>query len=111
MFSAIEVGETRPIIVDASQAGKTDAPCTVTAIGPKGNTKDLPLKKIPEGYEALYAPLEVGPNKVKVEYSGKEIPKSPFPVDVQPKGKAPKEKPVTVKGLETRKLLLKKKDL
>ncbi|XP_052780237.1 filamin-A-like isoform X2 [Mya arenaria] len=94
----IEVGETRPITVDTTGAGKTDAPCKVTAIGPKGDTKDLPVKKVPQGYEALFAPLEVGPNKVKVEYANKEVPKSPFPVEVKPKSK---DAPVKVKGLET----------
>lgn len=76
----------------------------MTAITPKGDTKDLPTKKIPEGYEVMYAPLEVGPHKIKVEYANREIPKSPYPVEVQPKSKdKPKETPATVKGLETRK--------
>ncbi|XP_052286873.1 filamin-A-like isoform X5 [Dreissena polymorpha] len=98
----IEVGEVRPIEIDTTQAGKTDAPCQVTAIGPKGDKKDLPTKKVPKGYETTYAPLEVGPHQVKVEYGNKEVPKSPFSVDVQPKSKdKPKLAPIEVKGLET----------
>ncbi|XP_053377764.1 filamin-A-like isoform X5 [Mercenaria mercenaria] len=97
----IEVGEKRPIQVITKDTGKPDAPCKVTAIAPKGDTKDLPTKKIPEGFETLYAPLEVGPHKIKVEYANREVPKSPYPVEVQPKSGKPKETPVTVKGLET----------
>ncbi|KAL4226921.1 hypothetical protein ACF0H5_014899 [Mactra antiquata] len=96
----IEVGEKRPIEVITTSTGKSDAPCKVTAIGPKGDTTELPEKKVPEGYEAIYAPLEVGPHKIKVEYAGKEVPKSPFPVDVVPKGKEKPEKPVKVTGLD-----------
>lgn len=102
-ITAIEVGETRPIEINTASTGKQEAPCKVTAVGPKGDTADLPTKKTPEGYETTYAPLEVGPHKIKVDFAGKEVPKSPYPVDVVPKGK---EKPVTVKGLETRKFHL-----
>ena len=83
-----------------AETGKPNEPCQVTDIGPRGDMKPLPVKKTPEGYETLYAPLEVGPHMIKVEYAGKEVPKSPFPVQVQPKGK---EAPVKVKGLEARK--------
>lgn len=98
-LTAVEVGETRPIQVLTANTGKPNEPCLVTDIGPRGDTKNLPVKKIPEGYETLYAPLEVGPHKIKVEYAGREIPKSPIPVEVQPKSK---EGPVKVKGLEAR---------
>ena len=54
----------------------------------------------------MYAPLEVGPHKIKVEYANREVPKSPYPVEVQPKSGKPKEVPVTVKGLETRKHIM-----
>lgn len=109
------VGETRPIEILTKEAGKSDALCKVQAVGPKGDTQDLPTQQTPEGYVTSYAPLEVGPHKVKVEYASKELPKSPFPVEVKPKsgeapmdvsGEAPKDVPVTVKGLETRKFVL-----
>ena len=100
--TAIEVGETRPIEIVTKDAGKPDLPCKVQAIGPKGDTKDLPTKSNPDGYETTYAPLETGPHKIKVEYAGREIPKSPIPVEVKPKSKDKPTK-VDVKGLETRK--------
>jgi len=72
-------------------------------VEPKGTTKDLPVKETPEGFETTYAPLESGPHKVKVEYANKEVPKSPYPVEVTPRTKGEKEPKVEVKGLETRK--------
>lgn len=95
------MGEKRPIQVNTANSGKPNEPCQVTAVGPRGDTKNLPTNKTPEGYETLYAPLEVGPHQIKVEYAGREIPKSPFPVEVQPKSK---DAPTKVKGLEARKL-------
>ena len=98
LFLAVTVGEKRPIDI---KTGKPDAPCKVTSTNPKGRPEDLPTTKTKDGYQAIFAPLEVGPYKVKVEYAGKEIPKSPFSVPVEPKTDLNK---VEVKGLETRKL-------
>ena len=97
MILAVTVGEKRPIDI---KTDKPDAPCKVTATNPKGKPEDLPTKKTKDGYQATFAPLEVGPYKVKVEYAGKEIPKSPFNVPVEPKIDMNK---IEVKGLETRK--------
>ena len=96
-FLAVTVGEKRPITITT---GKPDAPCKVTATNPKGRPEELPTTKTKDGYQTTFAPLEVGPYKVKVEYAGKEIPKSPFSVPVEPKMDLDK---VEVKGLETRK--------
>jgi len=84
------------------ETSKPEAP-KLTATNPKGKTSDLPTKKTKDGFEAIFAPLEEGPFKIKVEQpAGKEVPGSPFGVEVQPKTDTSK---VTVKGLETRKYL------
>lgn len=83
-----------------STTGRPDAPCKVEVINPHGQTKELPTKKIPEGYTATLAPDEVGPHKVKVQFNNKEIPKSPFSVMAEP---AIDFNKVTVSGLEERK--------
>lgn len=98
MLKAVTVGEKRPIKIVSS---KPDAPCKVTATNPNGKTSDVPTKKVPDGHEALFAPLEEGPFKVKVEHNGKEVPESPFSVKVQP-AKCDISK-IQVKGLERRK--------
>ena len=87
---------------------KKDAPCKVTCTNPKGKTTELPVKKSPEGYTTSLTPTEPGPHKVSVDFDKKPVPKSPFTVDVQPKGAKPsKAEPgkseITVKGLDTRK--------
>lgn len=87
----------RPVTVTG---GKPEAPCKVTATSPKGKPSDIPTKKIKDGYEATFAPLEEGPYKIKVEQAGKEVPGSPFGVEVKPKTDVTK---IEVKGLETRK--------
>ena len=97
---AIEVDEVRPIKVDTTAAGRPDAPCHVTMTNPRGEVFELPAQKIPEGYEAIFAPLEPGPHLVNVNFAGKEVPKSPFPVTVEPKCDVGA---VDVLGLETRK--------
>ena len=86
--------ETRPVTGDA------EIPCKVTASTPKGQTMFLPSKKIPEGYECTFAPKEEGPHKIKVEYAGHEVPKSPVHVKVEPKLDIKK---LQVKGLDERK--------
>lgn len=96
---AVTVGEKRPVTITT---GKPDAPCKVTATNPKGKPSDVPTKKLKDGYEATFAPLEDGPYKVKVEYAGKEAPGSPFAVEVKPKVDLSS---IEVKGLETRKCL------
>ena len=92
--------EVRPIKVNTTAAGRPDAPCRVTTTNPRGEVKELPAQKIPEGYQANFAPLEPGPHLVNVNFAGKELPKSPFPVTVEPKVDIGA---VDVLGLETRK--------
>lgn len=94
----MNVGEKRPITVTG---GKPDAPGKITATNPKGQPSDVPTKKVKDGFEGIFAPLEDGPFKVKVEQDGKEVPGSPFSVEVKPTVDVSK---VEVKGLETRKL-------
>ena len=86
LFTAVEVGEIRPIKVDTAKCGVVDAPCQITATNPLGAVRELPLQKTPTGYEGQFAPLEEGPHLVAVKYAGKELPKSPFPVSAVPQG-------------------------
>lgn len=100
LLIAIEVGEARPIQINTQKTGKQDAPCRVTATNPKGQTKELPTKPTPEGYQTVFAPLEEGPHKVNVNFAQKDVPKSPFTIQVEPAVDVSK---VEVMGLETRK--------
>lgn len=72
---------------------------------PKGKTFDLPVTTTDKAFETTITPREVGPHKVHVEYNGKEIPDSPYTVDVMKPIDISK---VTVSGLDTRKCLLSK---
>ena len=98
--SAIEVGENRPIDIDTSATGKPDAPCQVMVATPYGQMAELPTYPKPTGYETLFAPLEPGPHLVHVAFNEKEIPNSPFSVNVEPRTEVGR---VHVMGLETRK--------
>lgn len=80
------MGEIRPVTVETAQTGVVDAPCQVTSTNPAGQVRELPLQPTPTGYEAQFAPLEEGPHLVAVKYAGKEVPKSPFPVQAVPQG-------------------------
>ena len=62
---------------------------------------NLPTKKTPQGFETTFAPLEPGPHKVRVEFAGSDVPKSPFTVPVEPS--RAELKGVEVTGLDTRK--------
>ena len=104
-MAAIKLGETRPIMVDTTSCGKPDAPCKVFAKGPHSPYEQLPTKKTKDGFECDYTPKESGPSSVKVEYSGKELPKSPYVVNVESDVDISK---VAIKGLESRKLKLSK---
>ena len=84
-----------------STTGKPDAPCKVEVTNPRGQKKEVPTKKIPEGYIATVTPEEVGPHKVNVQFNNKEIPKSPFNVMAEP---AIDWNKVAVSGLQERKL-------
>ena len=86
VITAVEVGEIRPVTVDTAKCGTVDAPCQITATNPVGQVRELPLKKTPTGYQGQFAPLEEGPHLVAVKYAGKEVPKSPFPVNAIPQG-------------------------
>ena len=97
---AIEVGENRPIDIDTSSTGKPDAPCKVSVTNPRGLMAELPTQPKPSGYETLFAPLEPGPHLVNVTFNEKEVPNSPFSVNVEPKADVGR---VQVTGLETRK--------
>ena len=101
-FTAIPLGESRPISIDTTATGKPDAPCRLFAKGPNSPYTEIPTKKTKEGYEALYTPKEPGPNAVKVELAEKEVSKTPFVVNVEAEFD---EKKVEVKGLESRKFI------
>ena len=85
-----------------STTGKPDAPCKVNVTNPRGQTVELPTRKIPEGYTATLAPQEVGPHRVNVDFNGKEVPKSPFNVMAEPAIDFSK---VKVSGLDKRKYI------
>lgn len=57
-------------------------PCNISALNPKGRSTNLKTKQVTEGFETVFSPWDAGVHKVKVEYAGKEIPGSPFEVDV-----------------------------
>ena len=78
------VGKEREIDVLTSNAGKSDVPARVTVTAPSGKKKELPDKKIPDGYATFFTPTEVGTHKVEVTYNAASVPKSPFKVDVLP---------------------------
>jgi len=84
VFLAIQVGEARPVTVNTVMTGKPDAPCQATVTTPKGQKVNLIMQQTPEGYQTVLAPMEPGPHKVNVNFAGKEVPKSPFTVQVEP---------------------------
>lgn len=100
MFLAIQVGESRPVQINTAMTGKPDAPCQATVTNPKGQKVNLLMQQTPEGYQTVFAPMEPGPHKVNVNFAGKEVPKSPFNVQVEP---AVDVGAVEVLGLEKRK--------
>ena len=101
-FTAIPLGETRPISIDTTTCGKPDEPCKLFAKGPTSPYIEIPTKKTPKGYEAQYTPTEAGPNAVKLEYAEREYSKTPFMVDVETDID---ELKVLVQGLEARKFI------
>lgn len=101
-FTAIPLGETRPISIVTTATGKPDAPCRIFAKGPTSPYIEIPTKKTRDGYEAQYTPDEPGPNAVKVEFAEKEVSKTPFIVNVETEIDETK---VQLKGLESRKCL------
>ena len=74
-------------------------PCTINVINPKGRATNLKTKQVPDGFETVFSPWDSGLHKVKVEYVGKEIPGSPFEVEVFKINL----NAIVVTGLETRK--------
>lgn len=78
------MGQTRKISIITRDCGKSDLPCKVTVISPKGQSSELPTSQTPDGYDANFTPKEVGNFKVKIEYASKEVPNSPFTVAVEP---------------------------
>ena len=101
--SAVEVDEIRKFKVETKAVSEFEIPCKVTATTPKGQTMFLPANKVPEGYECTFAPKEEGPHKIKVEYAGHEVPKSPVNVKVEPKLDMKK---IKVDGLDKRKCIV-----
>lgn len=99
---AIQLGESRKVTVLTHETGRADAPCEVISTSPKGKTDNVSTEKIPEGYICNFTPTEKGDHKVKVTYAGKEVPNSPFSVNVE----AIDVSSVKVKGLEKRKFKL-----
>lgn len=100
MFLAVQVGEARPVHINTAMTGRPDAPCQATVTNPKGQKVNLLMQPSPEGYQTVFAPMEPGPHKVNVNFAGKEVPKSPFNVNVEP---AVDVGAVEVLGLEKRK--------
>ena len=98
--SAIPLGETRKITIITKETGRVNAVCKVIVTTPKGDTESLPVELQSEGYDCLFTPTMPGKHKVKIEYAGKEVPNSPFTVNVETIDVSK----VLVKGLETRKL-------
>ncbi|OWF45693.1 Filamin-A [Mizuhopecten yessoensis] len=82
----MKVKEPRQVDIVTTAAGKSDTPARLFVVSPSGTKKDIPVKETPQGYTASVTLLEPGPHKVNVAYNGKEVPKSPFTVDVQPDG-------------------------
>lgn len=72
----------------------------MTVTNPKGDTSEIPVELKTDGYDCLFTPTVPGQHKVKIEYAAKEVPKSPFTVNVETIDVSK----VLVKGLETRKL-------
>ena len=101
-FTAIPLGETRPISIDTTTCGKPNEPCKLFAKGPTSPYIEIPTKKTPKGYEAEYTPTEAGPNAVKLEYAEREYSKTPFVVNVETDID---EKKVLVQGLDARKFV------
>ena len=104
IHTAIQVGEKRPIEVLAptKKEGRfaPEPTCKVTMTNPKGKSFELPVTTTDKAFETVCNPRDMGPHKVKVEYNGKEIPDSPYTVDVMKPVDVSK---VTVTGLDTRK--------
>lgn len=100
LFIAIQVGEVRPIQIKTISTGRPDAPCYVTVTNPKGQNINLLMSQTTEGYQTVLAPMEPGPHKLSVNFAGKEVPRSPFMVNVEP---AVDFDSIYVKGLERRK--------
>lgn len=98
-FTAVQLGETRKITVLTHLTDRPHAPCSVVSTSPSGATLEMPVEKIPEGYEVLFTPEEKGNHKVKVTFANQEVPNSPFSVNVE----AVDVSGVIVKGLEKRK--------
>lgn len=82
--------------------GKPEAPCQAIVTNPKGQKVNLLLTQTTEGYQTTFAPLEPGPHKVHVIFAGKEVPRSPFYVNVE---HAIEVGAVEVSGLEKRKFV------
>ena len=96
---AIPLGETRKITIITKETGRVNALCKVTVTTPKGDTESLPVEPQTEGYDCLFTPTMPGKHKVKIEYAGKDVPNSPFTINVETIDVSK----VLVKGLETRK--------
>lgn len=62
---------------------------------------EMPLQKTRNGYETFFTPTELGQYLMHVNFDNKEVPESPYPVDVQAVVDLNK---LEIKGLETRKL-------
>lgn len=98
---AVQVGERRPVYIKTINTGKPEAPCQAIMTNPKGQKVNMLLQQTTEGYQTVFSPVEPGPHKVSVSFAGKEVPRSPFAVNVEP---AVNVGAVEVKGLERRKL-------
>ena len=96
---AIQTGEKRTLLVVTTSIAMKAGPCTINVINPKGRATNLKTKQVPDGFETVFSPWDSGLHKVKVEYVGKEIPGSPFEVEVFKINL----NAIVVTGLETRK--------
>lgn len=98
-FTAVEPNEKRQISILTKATKAPNAPCKVVATNPNGKLMDLPTKKTKDGFEATFAPLETGPHSIRIDFDNKQVPKSPFAVNVEPGCDLSK---VEIKGLEKR---------
>lgn len=85
------------IKIDTTEAGVADL--DVKIIGPDGNDRKVKVKDNKNGtYSATFVPDDCGRYKLDVKYGGKEVPKTPIPIQVYATGNADKCK--ITEGLE-----------
>lgn len=100
LSAAIQTGEKRTVLVITTAIKMKAGPCNITVTNPKGRSTNLKTKQVTEGFETVFSPWDSGVHKITIEYAGKEVPGSPFEVDVFKINLSA----IFVTGLEKRKL-------